>query len=409
MAVGDFELTLTGYAYGGEAFGRDSDGRMVFVPLGIPGERVRVTPIEEHAHWRRATIREILTASPDRIQARCKHFGDCGGCHYQHLPYDRQLAAKQAVLIDQLGRIGKLSEPPVTPPIPATEAWEYRNHIRYHLTESHDLAMVALTSDQLVEIEECYLPDPFALNLWQNSQLESGIQVDQVSLRIGTQQDRMIILHAQGGPDIELSSDSPDSVIWQTPDGWQVLAGDAYLTHSVFDHPFRVSPDAFFQVNSGQLERLVELTIGLLEPTTGQQILDLYSGVGLFSVSIARAGARLIAIEESPSAAEDFVTNLTQFNEIELYESSVELGLTHLEGSVDGVVLDPPRAGLSPQALAGLLELAPARIVYVSCDPATLARDAQRLDRAGYQMVSITLIDMFPQTYHIETVSLWRR
>ncbi len=409
MDVGEFELTLTGYAYGGEAFGRDSEGRMVFVPLGIPGERIRVASIEEHKRWRRARIIEIITASPDRIQARCKHFGVCGGCHYQHLSYDHQLAAKQTILIDQLKRIGKVSDPSVTPPIPAPEAWEYRNHIRYHLTESHDLSMVALMSDRHVEIEECFLPDPLALDLWQNTQLDSGVPVDQVSLRIGSQQDRMIILHAPDGPDIELSSDSSDSVIWQSPAGWQVLAGDAYLTYSASDHLFRVSPDAFFQVNSGQLENLVQLTIGLLEPMSGERILDLYSGVGLFSASIANAGAQVIAIEESPSATEDFVTNLAHFNEIELYESTVELALKHLEGPVDGAVLDPPRSGLSPQALAGLLEVAPTRIVYVSCDPATLARDAQRLLRAGYQMDSITLIDMFPQTFHVETVSLWYR
>ena len=405
----EFELTLSGFAYGGEAFGRDSDGRMVFVPLGIPGERVRVTPTEEHSRWRRGRITEVLTGSPDRIPARCKHFGECGGCHYQHLPYDRQLAAKQAVLVEQLERIGKLSHPPVTPPIPAPEAWEYRNHIRYHLTPSHDLAMVALTSDRLVKIDECYLPDPLALDLWQNAQLENEIQVDQVSLRIGSQQERMIILHAPDDPDVELSSDSPDSVIWRSPDGWQVLAGDAYLTHSVSDHEFRVSPDAFFQVNTGLLDRLVERTLGLLEPVPGERILDLYSGVGLFSAAIARAGAGVIAVEESPSAAEDFVTNLSQFNEIELYESSVELAINHLEGPVDGALVDPPRAGLSRQALTGLLELTPTRIVYVSCDPATLARDAQRLIRSGYQLVSLTLIDMFPQTFHIETVSLWSR
>jgi 23S rRNA (uracil1939-C5)-methyltransferase len=154
---------------------------------------------------------------------------------------------------------------------------------------------------------------------------------------------------------------------------------------------------------------LVRLALEALAPQEGEAVFDLYAGVGLFSAFLAQAGARIVAVEASPSACTDFEVNLAEFDDVELYEASVEVALPAIERKPDAVLVDPPRAGLEPPALDALLDLAPGRLVYVSCDPATLARDGKRLAQAGYRLERVTPLDLFPQTYHIETVSRWVR
>ena len=403
------ELTLQGMAYGGEAFGRDPDGRMVFVPFALPGERVRVRLTEVHKRWARGRVESWLEPSPLRVTPRCSHFTTCGGCHYQHLPYREQLSVKESIVREQLARLGGLPSAAVRRVLPSPQEWQYRNHMTFQRAPQGGLGFMRQDGGGVFVAQECHLPLPELAALWPQLTFENGTGVDRVSLRQGTQGRPMIILHGEGRPEVEASVEVPASLIWLSPGGTFVLAGAEALHFSVDGRPFRVSPGSFFQVNSGLIADLVKLALETLAVKPGERVLDLYAGVGLFSLFLAEAGARVVAAEESPSACADFLANLADAQDVELIPERVEVALEGLEPRPEAVLLDPPRAGLSKAARDGLMRLAPARIVYVSCDPATLARDGKAFSQHGYQLVSLTPIDLFPQTFHIESVSLWRR
>ncbi len=219
----------------------------------------------------------------------------------------------------------------------------------------------------------------------------------------------VIMLEGKGAPEIEVTIDLPASVVWLAPGGLLVLAGERSLEFMILDRIFVVSAGSFFQVHTALTEELVRLVIRELNVQPGETIFDLYAGVGLFSAFLAQEGARVIAVEEFERACSDFEKNLEEFDDIELYQAPVETALPSIRSRPDAVIVDPPRAGLSREALQHLINLTPPSLVYVSCDPATLARDGRRLAEAGYQLVRCTPIDLFPQTFHIETVSLWQR
>jgi 23S rRNA (uracil1939-C5)-methyltransferase len=396
-------------AYGGEAYGRDAEGRVLFVPFAIAGERVRAHLDEIHERWARGSLLEVIGPSADRIAPRCRHFGSCGGCHYQHLSYPAQLLTKSAIVREQLQRLGGLESPPVEPTVPSPDPWNTRNHMQFHVSRDGRLGFQASGSSRLIAIEECHLPEPPLADLWPRLDLQSIPGLERVVLRSGAGEETMIVFEADGDPEIELALDLPASVVWLGPGGASVLAGGAYLTHEVMGRPFRVSAASFFQVNTSLAGDLVRLALQALDPRPGETVFDLYAGVGLFSAFLAEAGARVVAVEQSPSACADFEANLAEFDDVALYEAPVEVALPAIARKPDGALVDPPRAGLELEALEALVAASPTRLVYVSCDPATLARDGKRLKQAGYRLERVTPIDLFPQTFHIETVSRWRR
>jgi 23S rRNA (uracil1939-C5)-methyltransferase len=402
------ELDLTGMAYGGDSFGRDSEGRMVFVPFSLPGERVRVAIVEEHPRWARARLLEVLLPSLDRIRPRCKHFADCGGCHYQHMPYQAQLLAKEEVLKDQLRRIGGFERPPVHPSVPSPSPWNTRNHLQFKLTAGSRLGFNAAGSERIVPIDECHLPESALADLWPRIDLEGAEGISRVSVRAGIDEELMVIFEGEREPPFEMHVDAPVSVVWISEDRRATLAGDPILEMQVFDCPFVVSPGSFFQVNAAMAGELVQRTLEALDVQPGTTIFDLYAGVGLFSVFLAQVGAHIVAVEDSASACADFEVNLEAFEDIQLYEAPVEMALPQIPEQPEAVVVDPPRAGLSREALDGILARRAPQLIYISCDAATFARDAARLNAAGYYMLQATPIDLFPQTYHIEIFSHWR-
>ncbi len=402
------ELELFGFAYGGEVFGRDDEGRVVFVAFGLPGERVRVELTESHKRWARGRLLEVLEASPDRVdEPRCPHFGHCGGCHYQHMPYERQLEAKREILADQLERIGGLSSPPVEPTVPSPAPWNYRNRLRFHRGAGGELTFISWHEKEPFPVEVCYLPEPEVDALWPRLDLSPESPIGDVEVRGDGSGSTMLVLHSDREPEIELDLDVPASVVWLSPEGTRVLAGDPHLTMHVLEREFRLSPGAFFQINSALAEQLVELVMEAVEPLADDTIYDLFAGVGLFSAFLAEADAQVVAVEESPWACADFEFNLAEFDRVELYEAPVETALPAISERPRSVVLDPPRAGLSKASIEHLLQRAPERIAYVSCDPATMARDGKRLTSGGYRLARAVPIDLFPQTYHIESLTLW--
>jgi 23S rRNA (uracil1939-C5)-methyltransferase len=416
MSPDFIELTLTTLTYGGDAMGRDSSGRAIFVPFGLPGETVRVRLVDERKGFARAELLEVLHASPRRIAPRCAHFGKCGGCHYQNLSYSDQLAAKTDILRDQLTRIGKIENPPVQPIVPSPAEWNYRNHVQFHLDGDANLGFIAAGTQSarhepplgVLPISECHLPEEPLNALWPNLHFEPGTALERVSLRAG--EELLLVLESDSPETPEVQIEAELSVVHLTEDDAVVIAGDDHLVIEVLGRPFKVSAGSFFQVNTLMAAKMVEHVLALVPinhpPLT---ILDVYCGVGLFSAFLAPRCQKLIGIELSPSACADFAVNLDEFENVELYEAPAESVLPALHVKPDVVLLDPPRAGLDQAALDALMALQPPTILYVSCDPSTLARDLKRMLERGYKLQQVTPFDLFPQTYHIESISVLTR
>jgi 23S rRNA (uracil1939-C5)-methyltransferase len=407
-----FDITLEKLTYGGEAMGRLPDGRAVFVPFGLPGEQVRVELAEDKKNFARGKLLEVLTASPDRIAPKCKHFGKCGGCHYQNLPYEKQLTAKTEILRDQLQRIGKIENPPVKPMVASPLAWNYRNHVQFHLTEDGKMGFVNSGGNAVLPIEECHLPEAGIDSFWRDLQFESDEEVERVSLRAGGDGELMVVLESESPETPELEVEADVSVIHVFDDHPVVLAGEGHLFFDILGKDFRVSAGSFFQVNTKMAEKMVEHLMTCVPVSLSTTLLDLYCGAGLFSKFFAAKCEKVIGIESSESACEDFAFNLDEFDNVELYEGAAEEILPALANQLKSqtcAIVDPPRAGIERHALDALIQIQPQVITYVSCDPSTLARDAARLISGGYRLVEVTPFDLFPQTYHIESISIFEK
>ena len=405
----EYEVIPTALVYGGDALARLPDGRAVFIPFALPDEKIRIRLVEDKERYARGEILEIVSPSPKRIQPRCTHYGDCGGCHYQHLPYPEQIKIKQSILIDQLERIGKIPDPPVQEIIPSLDDWHYRNHIQFHISENGEPGFLKHRSKQLVPIQECHLPEESLNQIWPAFSLEYIPGLDRISLRSGEEgHDTLVVLQSSDPKPIEFTVDVPLSAVHQGPGGEIVLAGDDFTIIPVNEFPFVVSAGSFFQVNTGTAGLLVDFLLDRLPLEAETIILDIYCGVGLFSAFIAPRVAKVIGIESDIKAGEDFSYNLSGFDNVEFYNSPAEEVLPFLDLSPDIILLDPPRAGITKTVLDSVVILNPGLIVYISCDPATLARDAARLIKQGYSLLESTPIDMFPQTFHIESINIFQ-
>lgn len=414
------ELAITALSHAGEGIGRAA-GRAVFVPFALPGETVRVEIIAEKKNFARARLLEILTPSPDRIEPPCPHHFAltplsrakeagvgvaCGGCQLQHLAYPAQLEFKQQTVIEQFTRIGGFTDPPVRPTLPAPAPFRYRNQVQFSLTPAGRLGFQAAGSNRVVPVSECHLLSPAVNELWGHVSIESAPELERLTLR-ATEDDALVIFESeQDAPDLEL--DLPVSAALLRPEGSSyTLAGRDYLIETVRGRAFKISAGAFFQINPTLIEQLLALVLGGLALRGGETVLDVYCGVGLFSAFIAPLAGRVIGIEAFAPAVSDAAENLDEFENVEIYQAPAEAVLPTLTVRAEAVVLDPPRAGCAPEVLEALAATGAARIVYVSCDPATLARDAKRLCANGYTLVWAQPLDMFPQTYHVECVALF--
>ncbi|NIW48029.1 MAG: TRAM domain-containing protein [Gammaproteobacteria bacterium] len=405
----EFIVEFEDYAYGGEGFGRLPDGRAVFVPLVGDGEVARIRLVESKKNYARGELIELIEVAKERIEPRCIHFGVCGGCHYQHLPYEKQLAVKENILKDQLRRIGRIEDPPIKPIVPSPNPYHYRNHVQFHLDETGRLGYMQLLSNEIFPIEECHLPEDPINDLWPRLSFDALPGFNRIALRTGVGEDLMMIIGSEDPSPIEFDTDLPISVVYAGPGGEMVLAGEDYIILNVLGQDFKVSVDSFFQVNTGVAEKMVEHVLKFIPQNTESIVLDAFCGVGLFSAFIAPRVGQVIGIESNPLVCEDFVVNLDKFDNVVLYEAEVKTVLPVLETRPDVMLVDPPRAGLRGEVIDGINHLGPETLIYTSCDPATLARDAKRLTKIAYSLESITPFDMFPQTSHIESISIWRR
>jgi 23S rRNA (uracil1939-C5)-methyltransferase len=319
------------------------------------------------------------------------------------------LKAKTEILRDQLTRIGKIENPPVQQMVACPDPWNYRNHVQFHLTKEGKLGYIHAEIPTVFPVTECHLPEGFINTIWPKIEFEPGTNVKRVSLRAGIDDDMMLALESDSPEPPGLEIEAEISVAHIYEENTVLIAGNDHLIIRVIDRDFRVSTASFFQVNTIMAEKMVSHLITRLPIASSATLLDVYCGVGLFSAFLAPKCERVIGIESSPSACEDFVFNLDEFDNVELYEGAAEDVILHLEAEPDVVLLDPPRAGLGKRVVDGILKLNPRVIAYVSCDPSTLARDAARLIHGGYRLKDVTPFDLFPQTYHIESISLFEK
>lgn len=407
-----YEIDLLTHAYGGDAMGRLPDGRAVFVPGGLPGERARIRLVEQKRSFARGALVEVLHPSPDRVTSPCPHAAACGGCHYQHMRYPAQLQAKTSILRDQLQRIAGIAAPPVEPMLPSPREWHYRNTMQFHLDPQGRLGFQEQGSHAVVPAVDCMLCEPAIAEILPALDFEGSSGLERLHVRAGAGDEILLILESNDPVPPEFSVELPLSAVFIGPGGFEenaplVLAGDDHLVMEAAGRTFTVSAGSFFQVNTSQAENMLRCLLERL-PLSGEvDMLEVYAGVGLFSAFLAPRVAQLAAVEASASSVNDFAANLDEFDNVALYAGLAEELLPVLDLRPGVVLVDPPRTGLALPVLDALVRMAPPTLAYVSCDPATLARDAKRLLAAGYTLQSVQPFDMFPQTYHIESISFF--
>ena len=410
MADETFELDLIAMAHGGRAMGRHK-GRVVFVPYAIPGERIEARMTGRSGGVTFAEGRRLLAASADRVWPQCRHFGPgrCGQCHWQHIDYAAQLLLKQDVLADQLARIGGFDEAQVLPTIPAPATQGYSWQLAMRVDRQGQPGLASDVPGRVVLPEECHVAHPDLLELLDALDLQiTGLR--EMQLLRGHGGDLMLLLTMKDDLPPALHSDLPASVNMLLAGGEPVnLIGAAHLLRDVAGHSFRVTAGSSFRAHDAMLPQLAALVRELLAPAPGEHVLDLYAGVGCFSAFLAADAGLVTLVESFPPAVTDAESNLVACDNIDLIEGRVEEVLPELETPADAAVLDPPREGLSTEAIEALVKTELRRLVYVSGDAATLARDAKRLCARGWQLRQVQPLDLEPLTWRINAVALLER
>ncbi len=423
-------VEITGIAAGGAGVGRLPDGRAVFVPRTAPGERVLARVVEDKRRWARGRLLRVLAPVPERREAPCPYYARCGGCTLEHLAYSAQLRAKAAIVAEALARIGGVAT--TLPEVTASPAeFRYRNRVSFTLVRLEHGRVVAGFHElehpaRVLDIgADCLLPEPAVAEAWGRlraawgmdaSRLPAGARL-RLTLR-GTGAGEVSLLvdggYGPGRPE-ELLREAGLAAIWHRPSGQGAqapvrLAGAESLAESWEDEDVGLSGAVFLQVNRGAAALLEEHVAGLAGDVRGLRVVDAYCGIGLHARRLARRGARVIGIELDPLAVAEARRALDagargEGGTAEFVQARVEEALPAALPA-ELVILNPPRAGLDPAVPGQLLAAPPARLVYVSCDPATLARDVGRLVAAGdFELRALRCFDLFPQTSHVETVA----
>jgi len=426
------QLRVDRLAFGGDGIGRLEDGRTAFIAGGCPGDLVEARLDAEHKRHVNLSVVEVLEPSPDRVAPPCPYFGLCGGCQWQHIAYSAQVEAKRSEVSEALKRIGH-QQIDVSECIVSSQEYGYRNKIELSAQWGSTGLTVGYTrprTAEIVRVDACLLlpkrviglPKSLAGSLrYLSGDTDLGI------LRVGAR----VAAHTR---DLEVA-------LWTVPGafprkiagetlgqatkasgvvrvlareegasrsikGVEVLRGNGAWREQFLGTEMLISAPSFFQVNTRTAEKLVRHAIEQLAPDGGDRVLDLYCGAGTFTLPLASAAGEVVGVEESGSALADLRRNLERTGTwAEVVPGDAERALPEL-GRFDLALVDPPRSGMRPGALSALAATGARRIVYVSCDPATLARDCAALAQRGYRLVSATPVDLFPQTFHVETVAV---
>ncbi|HKA28390.1 MAG TPA: class I SAM-dependent RNA methyltransferase [Candidatus Binatia bacterium] len=410
------DLAIERLTYGPDALAHHA-GRVVFAPLAAPGDLVRARIVERHRGFLRAELTGVVRAGPDRVEPRCPVFGRCGGCQWQHVAVAAQRAAKRGLVAEQLARLGGLHDADVRPTRASADAWGYRSRITL-VADGRRLGFRRTRSHDLVEIDDCTIADPVLVShldvarAWASTVRGAPLRVTLAAAPGGvvlaaTLRTRPTAVDGAATERLLASTSSVRGAVL-TGGAERLVVGDPSLRVPVEpDLVLEVPADAFTQVNPSANLLVVATVLELGEFRAGERVLDLYCGAGNFSLPLARRGAEVTGVERSPVAVAAARANADRLGlgSVRFTRDAVAAALERLPPApFDAAVLDPPRGGAADVAGA-LAARRAARILYVSCDPATLARDARTLVAGGYRLRRVQPLDVFPQTYHIETVA----
>jgi len=417
------------------------EGFTVFVEGALPGEKVKVQITEAKRTYAKGKLLSVIAPSPDRVVPPCPVFGRCGGCQIMHLSYEKQLEIKQQRVLDALTRIGHLKSVNVEPCLPSPHPFGYRNKIQLPVSgkpgEIH-IGLYARKSHDVIDIERCFIHCRLGEVVFQHmkqllqassiapycQETHQG-ELRHVLIRTAVQQNKVLVIFVTNGPaSTELiqigkalmqqcpevkgvignSNQRQDNVILGNK--YVTLAGEPSIKETLSGLTFKVSPASFFQVNTFQAENLYQIAIAFADLKKDQKALDAYCGVGTLTLQIAQHVKEVKGIECIPQAIEDANENAKQngIHNANFICSTVEAAITTIK-DIDVVFLNPPRKGCEESVLKAIGEIRPKTLIYISCDPATLARDISRLQPYGYHLEKAQPLDMFPQTSHVETIA----
>jgi len=426
------KLEIERLANGGDGVAHLEDGRVAFVPLTAPGDVIDASISDDRGSFVRMEMETLLSPSPDRVDPPCPYFGACGGCQWQHVARETQLLAKVDNVRDSLERIGHLGNSDLIGPCEAPSAeYGYRNKVELRIDTTGpklELGFTRHESDEIVPVDECLLmPD-------RHRKLIASVR-GALRFILGREEaviERVALRVAENARDIQIALWTPPSAFPRALAGKTLeqatgatsvvrvissgssskravknverLAGKAWWSERLSGKRMSVSAPSFFQVNTSAAEKLVEIVVDAADPQETDMILDLYAGAGTFTLPLAERGT-VIAVESSRWALGDLKHNLDRAGlHAEVMGGDAAYALSDIYGC-DIAIVDPPRAGLAEEVVRDLAALGPRRLVYVSCDHATLARDAARLGESGYVLNNVTPVDLFPNTYHVEVVA----
>jgi 23S rRNA (uracil1939-C5)-methyltransferase len=444
----ELELTIDSLAYGGNGVAR-LNGFVVFVRRGLPGDRVRARVTKVQRRHAEALVTEVVAPGPQRVEAPCAHYPACGGCRFQDLAYEAQVAAKQAQVEESLRRIGGLEAPPLEPIVPAEQIFHYRNKLEYSFTQLDDGPTIGFHRagrwDEVLEIERCWLTTDLGNAIrnrareWARAErLVAYDQADQsgylrdLVVREGRNTGQVLVLLVTAGGErfdtghfVDVLREFPEvrSIHWAentsaaevTNLPTQLLWGEEAIEEELCGLRFRVRPNAFLQTNTRMAERLYGIAHEYAGLSGQESVYDLYCGIGTIGLTLASEALTVWGVEVSEESVACALENadLNGITNAAFFAGNVGQSLAELRdrsGDPDVVVVDPPRAGLAGKALRRLGEIGAPRVVYVSCNPTTLAGDVKVLvGDYGYTLVRARPVDMFPHTPHVETVALLER
>jgi 23S rRNA (uracil1939-C5)-methyltransferase len=435
------DLRIESLAYGGDAVGHHQ-GQAIFVPYGVPGDRLQVRITDPHKSYSRGKICNITEASPDRKEPDCPYFGDCGSCQWQMMDYDHQMQSKKEITKDVFKRLGGIDITDIEV-VPNSSGWHYRNKAQYPVQTSRTGNLIGYYragSHSIVDITSCPLVDKNIDSAYSkireiinqsgikgyNEKTHSG-SLRHLIMRYSSHQKAVsLIMVTRFEPDISriaesiMSRISSVKSVWQNINRtkgnvilggkWKHLGGEKFLIEKIGQIQYRLSPGSFLQSNLETAGRIYQLIVENLTLSSKDIVTDLYSGMGSIALQLAGSAGKVVAIEEFGPAVEDAKANtiLNGIGNCEFLCGKVANLLAGL-GKADVVVLDPPRQGAGPDVIKTIVKLGPSRIAYLSCNPSTLARDAASLKEQGYLLRKMFMADMFPQTYHIENLAIFTR
>lgn len=437
----ELELTCERMSYGPDAVAHDAEGRTVFVSGAVAGDKVRAVVDREEERWAHARASELLEASPDRVTPACPYVGACGGCPWAALAYESQAHAKRSGVVDALARIGRMgnerAESLVAPLVSPSEPWGYRNKVELAVASEGGrttLGMHAAGDAGVIRVKSCRLLDKGHAGAVKSvagalSYLAGRhpFELERVGIRVSRRTgdvevalwDRPGAFPRAQAAKVLADALHPTSVVRVMQKGpakarriagVECLSGAGSWSEVVGDERMRVSAPSFFQVNTKGSEKLVELVMDALRPTEDEEAMDLYCGAGTFTLPLARRAGFVSAVESYGPAVRDLRRNLETAGLDNVDPIGGDAGREFPDTDADIIVVDPPRSGLAADVVSRLSEQPARAIAYVSCDPATLARDLGRFEEAGvFAPKRVTPVDLFPQTYHVETVTLLER